>query len=174
MQDQIVVQLRKFDEHVSGNGCAIPMNLIDDEDDRKIKKMKIIKFNTNKNKRLKMASFMNDNCTFYFLCSYLATKKCFIFSLMLPDDVETASKYKARITVILEDAVCMDEYVQRTLTYEGPVIEDLPNIDDDKAKLRYWFVALDAMEHFPTDNDDSSSILIQEEVLKIVKKRKRV
>ena len=84
---------------------------------------------------------------------------------MVPDDVETASKFNARITV-------HGQY-QRKLTYEGPVlsIEDLPKIEDKNAKMKYWFVAYDALESFFTPDGVKIDILV--EVLKIGKKRKR-
>ena len=82
---------------------------------------------------------------------------------MLPEDVETASKYNVRITVMR---------FQRKLTYEGSVlsIEDLPNREDDKANKKYWFVSNDNWESFITQD----RIPIEVQVLaKIGKKRKR-
>ena len=119
----------------------------------------------NKRKKTgKMVCFQFHNLTFYFLFSYVAIKKCFIISVMLPEDVETASKYNMLITV--------SQYpdAKRKLTYEGPVlsIEDLPNMKDKKANLKYWFVAYDALEpYFVEMIQGINTIPIKLEVLKI-------
>ena len=120
-------------------------------------------FNQNKNHSYRLRSFQVHNLTFYLLSSYLASKRCFIFSVMLPDDMETASKYNMKITVYnYQDA-------QMKLTYEGSVlsIEDLPNIKDKKANLKYWFVAYDALEPFFRMIQGFNTIPIKLEVLKI-------
>ena len=76
----------------------------------------------------------------------------------------TASKYNVRIIV---------SHTQRKLTYDGSVlsIEDLPNIEDKKASMKYWFVAYDALEPFI---DDCDTVPITVKLLKIGKKRKRM
>ena len=151
------VQLRKFNEHGTKPKCSVPVD---------VGTTAILyagcEFNPNKNHAYKMISFKFHNLTFYFLSSYLASKKCFIFSVMVPDDVETASKYNARITV---------GHYQRKLTFEGSVlsIEDLPKIKDKNAKMKYWFVAHDALESFSVHERDRGAVPIVVEVLKIGK-----
>ena len=132
------VQLRKFNEHASKEGCAKPIIRFDIKNN----------FNQSLNFSLKMHSFKAHNLTFYFLSNYLASKKCLIFSVMLPEDVETASQYTVKITVT------PDPDAQRKLIYEGSVlsIEDLPNIEDDKANKKYWFVSYDNLEPFLTQD----------------------
>ena len=124
-------------------------------------------FDQNENHSYRIASFQDHNLTFYFLASYLASKKCFIYSLMLPADVEIASKYKVRFTVV---------HAERSLTFEGAVlsIDDLPNIEDRKANMKYWFVYYDTMEPFFTIVRDCISVFIRMEVLENEKKMKRI
>ena len=91
------VQLRKFTKHATK--CSVP---------RDAQSKPILyelappgcEFNPNENQSFRIMSFQDHDRTFYLLSFYLATKKCFIFSVMLPDDVETASKYKVRFTVL--------------------------------------------------------------------------
>jgi len=147
------VQLRKFNEHAAKERCAIKMSRSG------LFKVKAL-FNQNEDHSYHiMHSFKVDNLTFYLLSSYLPSKKCFIFSVMLPDDVETASMYNARITVIHSPDS------QRKVTFEGSVlsIEDLPDIEDDEANMKYWFVSYETLKPFFTQ--DSRSFLLQMEVL---------
>ena len=159
------VQLRKFNEHASKKRCTT--STMSNFGVANVSKYCGILFNQNQNKSYQLRSFKVHNRTFYFLSSYLASKKCFIFSVMLPEDVETASKYNMLITV--------SQYpdAQRKLTYEGSVIsiEDLPNLEDNKANMKYLFVSYDTLEPFL---NHLGIIPIDVEVLaKIEKKRIR-
>ena len=163
------VQLRKFTKHATKSKCSVP---------RDAQSKPILyelappgcEFNPNENQSFRIMSFQDHDRTFYLLSFYLATKKCFIFSVMLPDDVETASKYKVRFTVLHD----RHQSHQRSLIFEGLVlsIEDLPNIENKEANVKYWFVAYDSMEPF-FHRHNRLSFPIDMEVLCIGKKRKR-
>ena len=92
---------------------------------------------------------------------YLASKQSFIIFVMLPDSVEAASMYTARITVAND---------RRKRIEEIPVlsIEDLPEIENDEAKFKYLFVSHESMEPFFSDVTD-----FQVEVLKMEKSKWR-
>ena len=160
------MQLRNSNEHAGKSKCVLPggigaicnlLHLAPAESE----------FNQNENHSYRIVSFKEFNLTFYFLASYLASKKCFIYSVMLPANLETASKYNVRFTVV---------HGQRSLIFEGAVlsIEDLQNIEDRKANMKYWFVSHETMEPFFTMNRDRVSDFIRMEVLKNEKKRKRI
>ena len=147
------VQLRKFHEHAIKERCAIndisfPSHLVPSG---LVFKYYVRDFNHNENHLYKMIRFDAHNLSFYFHFSYLASKKCFIFYVMLPDDVVTASKYNMKIRLFHPDA-------QRKLTYEGLVlsIEDLPDFKDDNANMKYWFVSYETLK--PFFNQDILSI----------------
>merc|ERR1712227_391840 len=135
------VPLRKFHEHAIKERCAItntstiPFGLVFH--------YYVRDFNHNENHFHRMLLYDAHNLTFYFHSSYLASKKCFIFYVMLPDDVETASKYNMKIRLIHPDD-------QKKLTYEGLVlsIEDLPDFEDDNANMKYWFVSYETLKPF--------------------------
>ena len=82
---------------------------------------------------------------------------------MLPADEETASKYNARIIV------SHYQDTQRKRTYDGSVlsIEDLPNTEDYKANMKYWFVAYDALTPFLMFPHGIDAVPIKLEVQKI-------
>ena len=167
------VQLRKFNEHATKSKCSVPKLAGSDRCTSRLLKLIVAppgsELNPNENLSFDMISFQDHDLTFYFLSFYLASKNfssLFIFSVMLPDDMETASKYNARITVGRS---------QRKLTFEGSVlsIEDLPKFEDKKAKMKYWFVAHDALESFSVREPDRVGVPILVEVQKIGNKRKR-
>ena len=90
--------------------------------------------------------------------------------MMLTADEETASKYNARIIV------SHYQDTQRKRTYDGSVlsIEDLPNTEDYKANMKYWFVAYDALEPFIKTDLGFDTVPITVEVFENEKKRKRM
>ena len=66
------VQMRKFNEHVTEEACALPIhpNLIDNDDGS-------LFFDINQNNINSMRSFHLDNLKFYFLSTHWAPMKCF-------------------------------------------------------------------------------------------------
>merc|ERR1719450_635256 len=96
------------------------------------------------NWKLRHISYMH-GFAFYLTFSYSASKHSFFISLMLPNDVETASKFTAKLSIEEED-----NSDPRSLTYKGPVlsIEDIPDINSDEAASKYWVVPFDVMKSF--------------------------
>ena len=107
-----------------------------------------------------MNSFGVHGLMFYFLCSFLASKKCFIISLILLDDVDIA-KFTTRNTIADEPEN------PKKMSFKGPVlsIEDLPDANSNKANFKIWFVLFDTIEPFLA----MSRELFQVEVLKMEK-----
>ena len=95
--------------------------------------------------------------------SYVASKQSFVFRMFLPDCVEKASKYTARITI--------SPHSSRNLVYRGPVlsIEDLPDVNSSQAYNKYWFISKDVIIPFSTaviNHPDLRKVEIKFEVLK--------
>ena len=110
-------------------------------------------FNPNEDKSWKLPIFYVDDQLFYIFMHYLASKQSFFHCVILPDDVETASKYNARM-ILGPHHGCVDSRSRRRLTYEGPVlsIEDLPDLTSSSARSKYWIVPYEDMEPFYTGN----------------------
>jgi len=134
------IQLKKFQEHSTENGCAenpavfghifnsasLKMNFYMDKND-------------NEDEGYQFIPIRVEDLLFYFELFFSVSKQSFIFRVFLLERVETASKYSTRITVSPNSP--------RKLIYEGPVlsIEDLPDMDSSQAYEKYWIVAKEAM-----------------------------
>ena len=90
----------------------------------------------------KLRQFSAHDLIFYCYIYYSASKRSFILYVFLPDDVESASKYTAKITVSPNSL--------RKLIYEGPVlsIEGLPTIYNSQAYNKYWIASYESMMPF--------------------------
>ena len=106
---------------------------------------------TDANWKMRHISYMH-GFAFFLTFSFSASKHSFFISLMLPRDVETASKFTAKLSIKEEDNSGPPNLDPRSLTYVGPVlsIEDLPDINSDEAASKYWVVPFDVMKSFFT------------------------
>ena len=162
------LQLKKFSEHIRANKCAFN-KLLETVIDGAFIKIEFYKdrrreFGKTKTLFWKMFKIQAHNLTFYFLLNFVASKKSFIFYVMLPDTEEAASRFTARISLA-------NDY--RKHINEVPVlsIEDLPDKDKGDAKFKYLFFSTDAMEPF-FSYLNKLQVVFQVEVLKIEKKRR--
>ena len=107
-----------------------------------VSKFKSIKLGFNKNHDWQFVHFYAHDLSFYLCMDFLASKQSFNMYVMLPEDVETASNFNAKITVVHEEP--------RKLTYEGPVLsmDDLPDMESDQADRKYWVLPYDAAYPF--------------------------
>jgi len=128
------IQLKKFNLHVVEKDCAMVVV--------RSFSWKSNTILTNRDTLWALQSFHAQYRLFYLEKFFLAAKKSFIFGVFLPEDVETSSKYSARITI--------SPGSPRSLIYQGPVlsIEDLPDKSSSQACDKYWIVSYDDLNPF--------------------------
>lgn len=142
-----VIQLKKFKEHVSND--HLPVNsttLVNNDWSGESVILKLDNFNVNKDKIQNISSMVYNNHTFYLLVTYIAVRKSFYFSIILPDDSNNACNYISKIKLLpRHDA-------DRSITYEGLVssIEDLPRFNrlDHRTNVNYWSITYEALKGF--------------------------
>lgn len=134
------IQIKKFYDHTLKKGCG--ESIIQQSDTEAYNfYYNIYNFNKNKNMQtMKMVNLYFHNQCFYFIISYIASTKCFMITVMLPDSNHRASQYKVKITIISQE--------QRKLIYEGNVvsIDKLYNIDNKIENLGVWIIPYNALE----------------------------
>ena len=71
----------------------------------------------------KMICFPNDGKRFYFSFNYFASKKMFVFFVMMVEDFESAGEYSVKMTISSDDS-------SRKISYECPVrsIDNIPSL----------------------------------------------
>ena len=186
------IQIKKFDEHAKEK-CARSNGKDYSEVLRRavlftltkpkrfewdgVSKFKSIKLGFNKNHDWQFVHFYAHDLSFYLCLDFLASKQSFNMYVMVPKDVETASKFTAKITVVHEEP--------RKLTYEGPVLsmDDLPDMESDQADRKYWVLPYDAAYPFywcsrnPTIENENIwdiRLKLKVEVLKIGDKKRKL
>jgi len=107
-------------------------------------------FDPNEDKMWKLPIFYLGDQIFYIFLHYLGSKQSFYHGVIIPDDVETASKYNVRMILGPHTRAAVDRCNRRRLTYEGPVlsIEDLPDLNSSIARSKYWIVPYEDMKPF--------------------------
>ena len=157
------VAMKKFAEHALENECAEstedygnecpggddynwPYNLNESFDRDDEEQFQGTVFNIREDQKFKLPQVFIDGVAFYVFFHFLASKQSFVICVILPEDVETASKYNTRMC-IGDD---LDDHHRRRLTYEGPVIsiEDLPDMNSSDAFSKYWIVPYDVAKPF--------------------------
>ena len=163
------VQLKLFKNHALKEGCGISIKYKYFQVGAFCFSYNIKKFCKNIDmKTNQMVTFNFHNEIFYFLISYKSNTNCFVIAIILAEDADTTSKYNVKITV--------NPHKHRKLAYEGEILslENLPDMETEIAKSKYWFVAYDAMEpYINSDISNTISIPFEVDVLKLDKKRKR-
>ena len=144
------IQIKKYNEHSIEKGCAIKGKSGKEDGMLFVDYDWICKENLHENQEWQFSQLQVQDVSFYCEMSYLATVRSFIFRVFVPDGVETASKYTARITVAPDS--------RRNLKHKVPVlsIEDIPNMEGNKC----WIVHYDLMRPF-FDTSTSIEILVE-------------
>ena len=158
------VAMKKFAEHALENECAEstedygsdnvggddynwPFNLNESLDWDKEEPFEGTVFDLTKDQKFRLPQIFVDGVAFYVFFHYLASRQSFVICVILPNDVETASRYNTKLIIGKNS---LDIRNRSRLTYEGPVlsIEDLPDMNSSDASSKYWIVPYDVAKPF--------------------------
>ena len=154
------IQIKKYDEHSIHSKCAyVPddtdLMVGEENDDKDALLCERFHELLEEVEDIMFFQFADEDFKVYFNFSYVASKQSFVVRTFLPDCVETASKYTARVTI--------SPYSSRNLIYRGPVlsIEDLPDVNSSQAYNKYWFISKDVLYHFISNEEEYKNKILR-------------